>query len=746
MTMDPGQRSRASLPFVARLADRVTAWLRTWRAWLGVVGLFIVLLVPVLTLIRAHWTNPQPPLVLVLVLAVGLVWAMSALRLRGVFLHLVALAAGAGITWWFGFKLGVGTDLHVFAAFLVALVWLTGYLSAWFVLRLRNAWFGVVTGALMLIINLNNLPGSSSLWFVLFFVAAALFIFEVRLTRNTTAGLVGGAGPRRSWYLLGTLLVSLLLVATSLALLLPQPRSPAFQTAVATRITWKLNLDNSPLNIFNEVPSRQQADTVTSQGDLMFGSLWHSGDEVDFIVQSPVPSYWRVRVYDTYTDQGWTNSPMTAYLLDKGTAWKDSGASGSPGNLITYRVTPEINTDLMLTAGTLVTADTPYLVHVNGNDLFAATTPRVLSPGEQYTVTSSYQSPSSAQLAAVAGGYPSAIGATYLDLPDTLPQNIRDLAERITADATTPYEKVAAIDAYLSKLKYDTSIPAPPQGEDGVEYFLFQEKAGFCTYFASSMAVMLRAVGVPSRLVVGYLPGEAGPQPGEYILRDKYYHAWPQAWFQGYGWVDLEATPSSTEGSGGSQVSLPQPFVEPPDTTTANPGNIVPFDFRSFLPSGSSQGGQDQSQPAASTTHGKLPFADQLGIAMLVLIAAGFLLLMVTVPASVMRAAFGRWLWHVDRKAVAVETFQKMGRLAALARLGPAASQTPSEYAAALGAVMPERAEALSTITDAYVNARFGRAASPGLFEEAEILKARYQVYSALLDRVGFMRRFFQRR
>ena len=138
--------------------------------------------------------------------------------------------------------------------------------------------------------------------------------------------------------------------------------------------------------------------------------------------------------------------------------------------------------------------------------------------------------------------------------------------------------------------------------------------------------------------------------------------------------------------------------------------------------------------------------AGQLGVALLAIIIAGLALLVLMIPATALRSAFGRWLWHVDRRLVAVETYQKMGRLAALARLGPEASQTPTEYAAALGAVMPERSGELAIITSAYVKARFDRGGPPGLFEEAEILKARYQVYSALLERVGFVRRFFRRR
>jgi transglutaminase-like putative cysteine protease len=735
---------RTTLPLTARLADRAAGWLQAWRSWLGVVAVFAVLLIPVLTLLRAHWTNTQPPLVLVLALAVGLVWLLYARRFQGLFIHLIAVAVGAALTWWFGFGLNIDAGFRIFAAFLVAAVWLAGYLSAWFVLRLRNAWFGVVTGAATLIINLNNLPDSNAVWFVLYFVAAALFIFEVRLTRNTTATLVSDARPRRGWYFLGTMLLVVIVTATSLSLVLPQPKAPGFQTMVATRVMWKLNMENSPLNIFKVVPSRVEADTVSNQGDLRFGSLWHSQDNIDFIVLSPVPSYWRVRVYDTYTDDGWTNSPMTAYLLDQGTVWTEGLPPNAADHLVTYQVTTQIRTDLVLTAGSFVTADTPYLLHIAGNDNLATTTPRVLAPGEQYTVTSAYETPSMAQLAAVPSGYPAAIGDTYLALPDKFPKNIRDLAKRLTADAKTPYEKVTAIDNYLSTYTYSTGVDAPPPGTDGVEYFLFDSKTGFCTYFASSMAVMLRAVGVPTRLVIGYLPGDAGSQAGQYILRDKYYHAWPQAYFQGYGWVDLEATPSNSEGSGGSQVVLPEPWVSSPDAQPPVSHSDSPFPIEQFLPGNLPP--IDQSQYAPATPRNwKFPFADQLGIAILVLIFGGMLLLVLMVPVTAMRAAFNRWLWHVDRQMVAVETFQKMGRLAALARLGPNSAQTPFEYAAALTTAMPEHSEAVATITGAYVNSRFGRAGPPGLFDEAEILKARYRVYAALLDRVGFIRRLFRR-
>jgi transglutaminase-like putative cysteine protease len=117
------------------------------------------------------------------------------------------------------------------------------------------------------------------------------------------------------------------------------------------------------------------------------------------------------------------------------------------------------------------------------------------------------------------------------------------LSETITKEAKSPYDKVIAIKQYLSQMHYSRQVEAPPQDVDRVDYFLFTQKSGDCVYFASAMTVMLRSVGVPSRLCIGYVPGEWNEATGNSNIRAKHSHAWPEVYFPDYGWIQLEAVP-----------------------------------------------------------------------------------------------------------------------------------------------------------------------------------------------------------
>lgn len=104
------------------------------------------------------------------------------------------------------------------------------------------------------------------------------------------------------------------------------------------------------------------------------------------------------------------------------------------------------------------------------------------------------------------------------------------------------YDKAEAIAGYLRTLPYTTNVPAPAYDADGVDHFLFNLGAGYSDYFGSAMAVMLRAVGVPARMAVGYGMGELDKE-GNVIVRDRNSHGWTEVFFPGYGWVEFEPTP-----------------------------------------------------------------------------------------------------------------------------------------------------------------------------------------------------------
>lgn len=131
---------------------------------------------------------------------------------------------------------------------------------------------------------------------------------------------------------------------------------------------------------------------------------------------------------------------------------------------------------------------------------------------------------------------------SYISLPDNISQRVRDLAAELTADYGSNYEKAKAIEKYLrSHYRYTLKPQRIPKNREFVDYFLFEGKEGYCTYFATSMAVLLRASGIPCRYVEGFL-SQYQDEPIRSI-KGIDAHAWVEAYFTGYGWIAFEATP-----------------------------------------------------------------------------------------------------------------------------------------------------------------------------------------------------------
>jgi protein-glutamine gamma-glutamyltransferase len=151
--------------------------------------------------------------------------------------------------------------------------------------------------------------------------------------------------------------------------------------------------------------------------------------------------------------------------------------------------------------------------------------------------------------------YPEQIREIYLTLPPLDPR-IPDLARRVTASAGNPYDKAIALESYLrTNYGYTLNLTGKP-GDDPLAHFLFETKAGHCEYFASAMAIMLRAIGIPSREVNGFLPGEYNDLGTDYIVRASDAHSWVEAYFPGSGWITFDPTPAAAEQAGGFRTRL----------------------------------------------------------------------------------------------------------------------------------------------------------------------------------------------
>ncbi|GII99457.1 transglutaminase superfamily protein [Sediminihabitans luteus] len=157
----------------------------------------------------------------------------------------------------------------------------------------------------------------------------------------------------------------------------------------------------------------------------------------------------------------------------------------------------------------------------------------------------------------------------YLDVPQTShTEDVAAEALAVTAGATTRFEQAVALQEYFrdtSRFRYDTAV-APAASDDAVWDFL-TDRSGYCVQYATSMTVMARALGIPARVGVGYLPGQV-QRDGSYLVSAQRAHAWPELYFPGSGWVRFEPTPSQRTGA------APEYTLE--QTTGTTPATAAP--------------------------------------------------------------------------------------------------------------------------------------------------------------------------
>jgi hypothetical protein len=168
----------------------------------------------------------------------------------------------------------------------------------------------------------------------------------------------------------------------------------------------------------------------------------------------------------------------------------------------------------------------------------------------QYEAVSAVPAVPADLLRASGTDYSDDLRAHYLQLPQ-LDARIPALARQIVGKATDPYDQARLIEAYLrSHYAYTLDLSNTPPS-DPLVTFLFERRAGHCEYFATAMTVMMRSLGVPSRYINGFLPGEYNSVGGDYIIRASDAHSWVEVFFPGYGWLTFDPTPTSDEKPAG---------------------------------------------------------------------------------------------------------------------------------------------------------------------------------------------------
>ena len=417
--------------------------------------------------------------------------------------------------------------------------------------------------------------------------------------------------------------------------------------------------------------------------------------------------YWRGRVYDQYNNGRWTSSPAShldfdpvggdiriPYIEDRSAALFQFTIQFPTQSLI-YAPSQPVWVDR--SGSVLATAVDTGLDDVlfwDVNPAFAA--------GNHYQVRAEIGNPTVQQLQGAGTSYPQWIKDRYLEVPGDIRSEFQALAEKVTEGQHTPYDEAAAITSYLrANLVYSTSLPPPPEDRDPIEWVLFHFKKGFCNYYASAEVLMLRSLGVPARLAVGFAQGEHQNNTFTVLRRDA--HAWPEVFFPGLGWVEFEPTviqdslvrPSSAVGDNGL------PFNRPPARPLDEGEGSAP---RSSAPSTTTQ-----AQPFSQTIAGRalLIVAVLLGISFLVYLFYRTRVISY-VPVYLARAFersgfttpgwidyWSRWnrLEPIERSFAAINwSLQWLGKI-------PSTDATPSERAASLKKLLPQAAENIDALT-----------------------------------------------
>lgn len=181
--------------------------------------------------------------------------------------------------------------------------------------------------------------------------------------------------------------------------------------------------------------------------------------------------------------------------------------------------------------------------------------------GDSYRVFSEIPQPTEAQLRSAGSDYPASVRKKFLQLPNSTPQVVAERAREIEGryDPATPYDRARAIERYL---RYDGGFiynldVSYRRADTAVEEFLGEGKQGFCTQFATSMALIAREMGLPSRVVYGATPGEE-VGTDEYVVTGQNMHTWVEIYFPGVGWYPMDPTPGFSIPTAMQQNAAPQ--------------------------------------------------------------------------------------------------------------------------------------------------------------------------------------------
>ena len=581
------------------------------------------------------------------------------------------------------------TDPTVFVLFLGATVWTSAYVGTFALSRSLRPWDAILFMGFCLVVNVSMALTNLIADLVVFSLSALVLLVRlhiVGLQERWTRNNIVPSGEM-DWRLLrGGMTWTMVLVIMALV----TPRVGAAEVlnrAYSVFETPYHSVEAEWQRFFAGVSGPSRLRGVSFTDAIRLGQSPNLADRVVMTVDAAQGRFWRAIAYDFYTGNGWRTTET-----DKIDKINPTVLGREKFDATFEMVVPQQN--LLFAANEPVRVSIPYQFQTGADKTYSSALRAVRSgqASEKYTVTSYVSVADKAALRRASNIYPDYIKQKYLQLPSTLPQRVRDLAHKVAGEQADPYDRAETIESFLrTTYRYAPTVRAPPAGRDPVDFFLFDLKEDFCEYFASSMVVMLRELGVPARVVEGYTTGTLDPSTGKFVVKELDAHAWVEVYFPLYGWVEFEPTPSQapifrvdSEAIGGGS---PGGGEENPDGTSA-----IDRGERDLLADNAPDEGQGFGSGVVQAVQNfdPRPVAALIGALMLLLLLA-----------------FARFQLRFRGQPSVDSAWGKARLLASYAGYPVDPSQTTYEYATMLGEAVPDAKSPIQDIAEARVHDRY---------------------------------------
>lgn len=657
---------------------------------------------------------------------------------------------------WVGEALNNGASREpvIFILLLSGLFWTLAYTAAWYSFRQRRIWHVILPTGVVMFSDVYYYAGRNSMApFLLIYLMCAVTLLALSHLAEREAGWLRAhvrfSPMLRRWFVAGGLLIAVVagLFGWRVGETTPSTAGRDFLEQLDRPYRELLARWNRLFADLNNNVSRQvdsYAASVTLGGPRNL-----TPEPVMDVIAPPARYYWRAASYDYYDGLTWRNTIETT-----------TNAQPFDVNLplARYAERTPVQADFTLYRGTdsIYAPSQPLRASVGAQavfeqvsrsavDLVQLRLPVPLLDGNRYTAIGSVSTANVEQLRAASTDYPTWV-ARYLQLPPQVPERVFDLARNITARAPTAFDKAAAIESWLrDNIAYDEQLPAPPSGVEASDYVLFDVRRAYCNYYATAMVTMLRSLGIPSRVAVGYAQGEMSLDPNAadralYRVKGDDSHMWVEVFFPEYGWVEFEPTagqpPIERFAPQAEATPTPMPTLPPP-TPTPQPEATEEAAASVATPTPEPQPTQSQMPPTPSpaASSGPAPSSppevlDRLrnsGLPYLLLIP-----LLIAAGLGALRYIEGAGLG----KLPAVErAYALVSRYAGWLGIGRQGHFTPYEQAQALAQRAPQAQAPVQRITELYVRKRF---APP---QEAHHRDDDVEALSAWAQARGYLRR-----